>query len=112
MIDDGINDSNMRLVHGIEVTVEQASLDVSAQVCHGEGHFLGTQQSLNLKNSDYDYTRTGDRPRRADWEADGGLDMWERARQEARKILGTYQPTPISLEFDAAIREGLEVLRS
>jgi trimethylamine--corrinoid protein Co-methyltransferase len=110
IIDDDINGSIMRMVRGIEVTDETLSLDVIEQVCQGEGHFLGTQQSLEMMHSEYYYPHTGDRQSRANWEEDGGLDMWERARSKARHILKTHQPTPIPPEIDAAIRERFEIL--
>jgi trimethylamine--corrinoid protein Co-methyltransferase len=110
VIDDDINGSIMRMVRGIEVTDETLSVDVIEQVCRGEGHYLGTQQSLALMNSEYYYPHTGDRQRRDDWENDGGLDMRERARQKAREILKNHQPEGISAEVDAAIRERFNIL--
>jgi trimethylamine---corrinoid protein Co-methyltransferase len=110
VIDDDINGAVMRMVRGIEVTDETLSLDVIAQVCQGEGHFLGTQQSLDLMHSEYYYPHTGDRQNRDDWEAQGSLDMWERARIKARQILHSHQPTPIPAQIDAAIRERFTIL--
>ena len=110
VIDDDINGAIMRMVRGIEVTDETLSLDVIEQVCQGEGHFLGTQQSLEMMQSEYYYPHTGDRQSRDNWEKDGGLDMWERARVKARHILKTHQPMPIPAEVDAAIRERFEIL--
>jgi trimethylamine--corrinoid protein Co-methyltransferase len=110
VIDDDINGSIMRMVRGIEVTPETLSVALIDQVCRGEGHYLGTQQSLALMNTEYYYPHTGDRRRREDWEADGGLDMWERARRKARQLLDTHQPPPISAEAEAAIREKFEIV--
>lgn len=110
VIDDDINGSIMRAVRGIEITDETLSVDLIDQVCRGEGHFLGTQQSLELMTTEYYYPHTGDRQRREDWEADGRLDMWERARRKARRILETHQPEPIPPEIDAAIRERFDIL--
>ncbi len=110
VVDDDINGAIMRMVRGIEVTDETLSVDVIDQVCRGEGHFLGTQQSLSLMQSEYYYPHTGDRQRRADWEADGAQDMWERARYKARQILKEHRPLPISPAIDAAIRERFEIL--
>ncbi|MCP4417030.1 MAG: trimethylamine methyltransferase [Chloroflexi bacterium] len=110
VIDDDLNGSIMRMVRGIEVTDETLSLDVIEQVCQGEGHFLGTEQSLELMNSEYYYPHTGDRQSRDSWEADGGLDMRERARVKARQILRTHEPTPIVPNVDAAIRERFMIL--
>jgi trimethylamine:corrinoid methyltransferase-like protein len=36
--------------------------------------------------------------------------MRERARQKAKQILKTHQPTPIPPEIDAAIRERFDIL--
>jgi len=112
VIDDDINGSIMRTVQGIKVTDETLSVDLIDQVCRGEGHFLGTQQSLQLMNSEYYYPHTADRKGREDWEEAGGLDMWERARQRARHILATHRPDPIPAEIDAAIRQRFEILLS
>jgi trimethylamine--corrinoid protein Co-methyltransferase len=110
VIDDDINGSIMRMVRGIEVTDETLSLDVIEAVCRGEGHFLGTQQSLDLMQSEYYYPHTGDRQSRDNWQEAGGLDMWERARIKAQQVLKTHQPTPIPPEIDAAIRERFDIL--
>jgi len=110
VIDDDINGSIMRMVRGIEVTDETLSVDVIDQVCRGEGHFLGTQQSLSLMNTEYYYPHTGDRKRRADWEANGSLDMWEQARRTAQHILNTHEPEPLPPEIDAEIRKRFEIL--
>lgn len=111
IIDDDINGSIMRMVRGIEVTDETLSLDVIEEVCRGgAGHYLGTQQSLSMMNTEYYYPHTGDRRRRDDWQEDGGLDMWERARREAREILATHEPERLPPEIDAAIRDRFEIL--
>jgi trimethylamine--corrinoid protein Co-methyltransferase len=110
VIDDDINGSIMRMVRGIEVNDETLSSEVIEQVCFGEGHFLGTQQSLDLMHSEYYYPHTGNRQTRDDWEADGGLDMWERARSKARQILQEHQPLSIPPEIDKAIRERFTIL--
>ena len=110
VIDDDINGAIMRAVRGIELTDETLSVELIDQVCRGEGHFLGTQQSLELMNSEYFYPHVSDRQRRDNWEADGGLDMRERARLKAKEILRTHHPEPIPAEIDAAIRGRFEIL--
>jgi trimethylamine--corrinoid protein Co-methyltransferase len=110
VIDDDINGAIMRAVRGIEVTNETLSVDIIDQVCRGEGHFLGTQQSLELMNSEYFYPHVSDRQRRDNWEENGSQDMRELARARAREILGSHKPRPIPPEIDAAIRERFEIL--
>jgi len=111
VIDDDINGSVMRAVRGIEVTDETLSVDIIDQVCRGgDGHYLGTAQSLELMQTEYYYPHTGDRQRRDDWLAAGAQDMWSRARQKAGQILATHRPEPIPPAVDAAIRARFEIL--
>ncbi len=110
VIDDDINGTIMRMVRGIEVNESTLSVDVIEEVVRGDGHFLGTEQSLALMSSEYYYPHTGDRSSRGDWEAQGSLDMRERARQRARHILETHRPDPLPAEIDRAIRDRFEIL--
>ncbi|MBI3760341.1 MAG: trimethylamine methyltransferase family protein [Chloroflexi bacterium] len=110
VIDDDINGSVMRAVRGIEVTDETLALDVIDQVCNGEGHFLGTEQSLALMNTEYYYPHTADRRRRGDWEETGSRDMREVARDTAREILAIHKPIPIPAAVDSAIRQRYNII--
>jgi trimethylamine--corrinoid protein Co-methyltransferase len=110
IIDDDINGSIMRMVRGIEVTDETLSIDVIEQVCNGEGHFLGTQQSLDLMHTEYYYPHTGDRQTRDRWLSEGGQSMWDAARAKAKNLLKTHQPEPLDPDVDRAIRERFEIL--
>lgn len=109
VIDDEINGSVMRMVRGIEVTDETLSIDLIDEICRGEGHYLGSQQTLELMNTEYYYPHTGDRQRRADWEKDGSLDMRERARQKARHLLEHHEPQRIDPAVDTAIRDKFDI---
>ena len=110
VIDDDINGSILRALRGIEVTDETLSVEVIDAVCKGEGHFLGSAQSLALMNSEYYYPHTADRRSRAAWEEAGALDMREAARHKARQILATHHPEPIPAALDAAIRQRWPIL--
>lgn len=110
VIDDDINGSVMRMVRGIEVNEKTLSVDLIDEVCRGEGHYLGTDQSLELMNREYYYPHTGDRARREDWEAAGEMDMRERARNRAREILNSHHPRHFDPAIDTAIRERFEIL--
>lgn len=110
VIDNDINGSIMRAVRGIEVNDETLSVDLIDQVCRGEGHYLGTQQSLKMMSTEYFYPPTSDRQRRENWNEQGSKDMRERARETARQILKTHKPTPIPADVDEAIRERYDIL--
>ncbi len=104
IIDDDINGQAMRLVRGLDVTEESLSLDVIHEVCHGEGHYLGHPQTLELMETEYHYPHTVDRGTRADWEAAGSLDMRERARRQARVILSSSFPEILPRAVDDQLR--------
>jgi trimethylamine--corrinoid protein Co-methyltransferase len=110
VIDDDINGSIMRMVRGIEVNDETLSVDLIDQVCRGEGHYLGTRQSLQMMRTEYYYPHTGDRARRGDWKQAGSLDMRQRARARAQEILETHEPARLDADVDQAIRKRFEIL--
>ena len=110
VMDDDFNGSIMRMVRGIEVTPETLSVDVIEDVCFGDGHYLGSQQSLALMHSEYYYPHTQDRRTREDWEVDGGLTMRDVAKLRVKEILATHQPKRFDPALDDAIRERFNIL--
>src|SRR5690606_953728 len=60
VIDDEINGSVMRMVRGIEVTEETLCVEEIDRICRGEGHYLGSDYTLALMNTEYYYPHTGD----------------------------------------------------
>lgn len=110
VMDDDINAAVMRAVRGIEVTPETLSIDVIRDVVAGEGHYLGTPQSLALMHTEYQYPHTADRQTRDRWEAAGGLTMREAARQRACEILASHRCLPVPPEVDEAIRARFNIL--
>ena len=110
VIDDEINGAVMRMVRGIEVNQDTLSLDLIDEVCRGEGHYLGTEQSLQMMNTEYQYPHTGDRSRRDDWEAAGQQDMRQRARQRVREILDSHWPNHLDPDIHAALRQRFDIV--
>ena len=110
VIDNDINGAIMRLVRGIEVTDDTLSIDVIDEVCRGEGHFLGHDQTLAMMHSEYLYPELMDRDSREDWESGGGRDIREAAREKAAQILAEHWPEVIAPDLDAEIRQRFEIL--
>ncbi len=110
VIDDDINGSVMRMVRGIDVDEDSLSVELIDRVCRGEGHYLGTEQSMDLMETGFYYPHTADRSSRRDWERSGGLEMRERARQRAREILRTHLPERLDPNVDDAIRRRFDIL--
>ena len=110
VIDDEVNGSVMRLVRGIEVSDDTLSVNLIDIVCRGEGHYLVTDQNLDLMRTEFYYPHTADRLSRHAWEASGALDMRERARERAREILATHTPQRLDPDVDDAIRARFDIL--
>jgi trimethylamine--corrinoid protein Co-methyltransferase len=110
VIDNDINGVVMRMLRGIEVSDESLSLDVIDEVCRGPGHFLGHAQTLRLMNSEYLYPRLMNRDSRDDWEAKGGQDIREAARDHARRVLAEHWPQVIAPKLDAELRRRFNIL--
>jgi trimethylamine--corrinoid protein Co-methyltransferase len=110
VIDNDMLGAVLRTVRGIEVNDETLSLDVIAQVVHGEGHFLRTEQTLGLMRSEYEYPGLADRRTPGEWEASGSPDIRELAGERVRRILSTHYPQYIDPAVDRRVRETFPIL--
>ena len=110
VIDDDLLGAVLRTVRGIEVNEETLSFDVIKAVVHGEGHFLRTEQTLELMRSEYEYPSLADRSTPGEWEAAGSPDIRELAGQKVKSILSTHYPEYIDPAIDAKIREQFPIL--
>ena len=100
----------LRTVRGIELNEITMSANTISQVCFGEGHFLGHQETLGRMKSDYFYPTLGDRQSPNDWEENGSLDMQTRARNWTRAALAGDHPVYINDELDVEIRSKHNIL--
>ncbi len=104
-IDNDILGAALRVVRGIEVHDRSLSVEVIRQVCtEGPGHFLGSDQTLELMQRDYVYPEIGDRASPKEWVEQGSTDSVQRARVYVRETLSKHYPAHIPEEADAAIR--------
>ncbi len=93
-------------VGGIPVNDETLSVDVTEEV----GPF---KDYLSHKNT-FDHMRTQSQPKlldrkvRAKWESEGKTTLYERAVPEARNIMATHQPDPLSDEVKSKLRAIVE----
>ena len=99
----------LRTIRGIEATPENIAADVIADVCRGEGHYLGEQHTFARMKSDYFYPEIGDRRAPRDWQDDGGQRIGDVARQKAREILRTSFPNHLSDDADRMLRERFDI---
>ena len=104
VIDNEIYSMIKRVMQGIAVNDTTIDLDTIHKVGPG-GSYLTTKTTVkNMRglNSTGDII---DRCNRESWLAAGGLDMAEKARQRAQKILSEHKPSaPLSDETKAVLR--------
>ncbi len=94
----------MRCVRGIEVTEDNVSLETIRATClEGPGHYLGTEQTLALMQTEYVYPTLGDRSSPKEWDERGRPDLIESAKARKEAILSE----PSSVRFPAGVEEAL-----
>ena len=112
VIDNDMLGAVQRTIRGIEVTDETLSYDLIAQTASGVGHFLGSDQTLSLMESEYLYPEVSDRRAPSDWEASGSPDIRDRAETRVREILSSHYPAYIDARLDEEIRRRFPILLS
>ncbi len=95
-----------RCVRGIDVTEDSVSIEVMKAVCldGGPGHYLGSDQTLMLMQTEYLYPDCGNRMSPKVWNEEGRPDLIAVARARKDRILQSAPPQ-ISPETDRAVRE-------
>ncbi len=100
----------LRCVRGIEVTEEALSLDVMRATClDGPGHYLGTDQTLALMQSEYLYPDIADRSTPKEWAEQGRPDLIANASETKKRILSGETGAAFDPETDAAIRKRFRI---
>ena len=86
------------------------SFETIKDVClNGPGHFLGSEQTLQLMETEYLYPGVGDRKSPNEWNEMGGLDVAQRALAKVEEILGHHFPSHVAEAVDAEIRRRFPV---
>ena len=94
----------MRLVRGIDVTPDSTSLDAMKEVClGGPGHYLGSDQTLRLMQTEYTYPKVGNRMSPKEWNEAGKPLLLDAAIARKNSILASAG-SRIDPEIDAMIR--------
>jgi trimethylamine--corrinoid protein Co-methyltransferase len=99
-----------RTVRGIEVSDETLSYELIGNVIHGEGHFLGSGQTIERMETDYFYPPMGDRYPPAVWEEMGSTTIRDRARQRVVETLRQHYPSHIDAAKDEEIRRRFNIV--
>ena len=95
----------MRLVRGIDVTPDSTSIDAMKQVClGGPGHYLGSDQTLRLMQTEYVYPVVGNRMSPKEWAEAGKPQLLDRAIARKNDIL-SKAGCMVDPAIDAAVRQ-------
>ena len=110
IIDNDMLGQALRCVRGLEVTPEKLSLAVMEKTClEGPGHYLGSDQTLNLMQSEYVYPTIGDRTSPKEWAEVDKPVLVETAQKRLRTILQGPKPDHIPAAVDAAVRDRFRI---
>ncbi len=109
VIDNDLLGSVGRTVKGIDVNEATLSKDVIRDTVFGEGHFLGSDQTLSVMQTEYIYPEVGDRLSPDDWIDAGRLEAKDRAHQVVRSTLRDHFPEHVPPAVDAVIRERFDI---
>jgi len=105
VLGDDILGQVMRCVRGIDVTEDSTSIDAMKEVClGGPGHYLGSDQTLKLMQTEYVYPTLGNRMSPKEWNEAGNPQLLDRAIARKNDILAKAG-CMIDPEMDAAIRK-------
>ena len=99
-----------RCVRGIEVTKDTVSLDVIRETCStGPGHYLGSDQTLALMETDYVYPDISDRTSPKEWLEIGKPDLLENATKRKIAILSESSSAEFSPDLDMKIKSKFKI---
>jgi trimethylamine--corrinoid protein Co-methyltransferase len=99
----------LRSVRGVEVDPSYLDLAVIEDVVSGEGHYLGSPQTLELMRSEYVYPDLGDRQSVAEWVSAGEPSIWDAAGQKVAEILAARRPDHLDTTNEAAVRAAFPI---
>jgi trimethylamine--corrinoid protein Co-methyltransferase len=86
-----------RFLRGFEVSDDTLALDLIEQIGPG-GHFLhpaALQHTLKHQRREHYLPKLFSRTTRREWEHAGRKDLWQRANDEAKRILEQHTPEPL-----------------
>jgi trimethylamine--corrinoid protein Co-methyltransferase len=95
------------LAKGVDLSDNGQALDAFREVGPGS-HFLGSAHTRKNFESAFYRSFLADNNSVEQWEAEGKLDMPQRANAAWKKMLAEYQPPPIDPGIDEALREFIE----
>ena len=98
------------MTKGLKVDQQALSFDVIKDVClNNKGHYLGSDQTLQVMQSEYIYPELGDRLSPNQWQEANTPVLLDKAITLKEKILSEYFPNHVDDATDMAIRERFKI---
>ena len=106
LMDNDILGATLRVTRGVEVNEETLAFENLKAVCEGGmGHYLGSDETLKVMQSEYIYPEFSDRTSPTEWADAGKPEIVKNAIAKRNEILASHFPKHISDETDRKIRE-------
>lgn len=100
----------MRCVRGIEVSEDTVGLETMRATClGGPGHYLGSDQTLSLMQTEYIYPVLADRSSPKEWQEKDRPDLIEQAVARKEALIAAPTPAALPPEVDAQIRQRFKI---
>ncbi|MCY3730938.1 MAG: trimethylamine methyltransferase family protein, partial [Rhodospirillaceae bacterium] len=113
LLDNDILGAAGRVTRGIEVNPDTLSFAEIEQICtSGEGHYLGSANTLQVMQSEYFYPEFSDRSSPTVWEEQGKPAPLQQAIIRKRDILAHHVPRHVSDEIDTSVRAEFPIVLS
>jgi trimethylamine--corrinoid protein Co-methyltransferase len=110
ILGDDIIGQALRCVKGIDVTEDSVSLEVIRETClSGPGHYLGSDQTLKLMQTEYIYPALGDRSSPKEWVENGKPDLLANATQRKEAILSQPSNARFDPETETVLRSAFNI---
>ena len=106
VIDNDIVNMVKRAIQGIDVTDDTMAVDLVKRA-HEIKNFLHQKHTIQFMRRQ-SRPKLIDRTTRGTWETKGGKDLTQKAREEARRIIKTHKPEPLSDDVKKTLREIVE----
>ncbi len=113
LLDNDVLGAALRLTRGIEVNDKTLSFENIRDICmSGEGHYLGSGQTIEVMQSEYLYPDLSDRDSPNVWEQNGKPVLLDKAIARKNEILEGHYPKHISDEIDRELRKDFPIALS
>ncbi|MEP3297026.1 MAG: trimethylamine methyltransferase family protein [Pseudoruegeria sp.] len=111
ILGDDLIGQSLRCVRGIDVNEDTLSLEVIRSVClEGPGHYLGSDQTLSLMQTEYVYPALGDRSSPKEWEEVGKPNLLKNATDRKEALLALPSRAFFDPILDTQIRSTFDIL--